>query len=181
MTMPRFRIGHKTALETDRLLLRHFELGDAEAYQALVGDPEVMKHLPPRRALDSTESGRWVESFAAHVDKHGFGVWILFDRVTREFVGHGGLQRLPTGEVEVIYAIVCERWGNGLATEIASASMKYGFDILGLDTIIGLAYPENGASRRVLEKAGMQFTGITTDYFDEELARYRCSAGGFTE
>ena len=171
----------KAVPKTDRLLLRHFEPNDAETYQALVGDPEVMRHLPPRRALDNIEAQRWVESFAAHVERHEFGVWILFDRVTEEFVGHGGLQRLPTEETEVIYAIVRERWGNGLATEIASASLKYGFEILGLDAIIGLAYPENGASRRVLEKAGMQFTGITTDYFDEELARYRCSAGGFTE
>jgi hypothetical protein len=29
----------------------------------------------------------------------------------------------------------------------------------------------------VLEKAGMEFTGITTDYFDEELARYELIAG----
>jgi hypothetical protein len=32
-----------------------------------------------------------VESFAAHVEKHGFGVWIVFDRATGELVGHGGL------------------------------------------------------------------------------------------
>jgi ribosomal-protein-alanine N-acetyltransferase len=165
-----------TVLETGRLFLRHFESGDVEAYQALVTDPEVMQHIPPRRALDTTETGRWVESFAAHVDKHGFGVWILFDRATGEFVGHGGLQRLPTGEVEVIYAIVRARWGEGLATELALASLNYGFETLGLDTIIGLAYPENVASRRVLEKAGMRFTGITSDHFDEELARYEIIA-----
>lgn len=165
-----------TVLETDRLFLRHFELSDVKAYQSLVGDPEVMQDIPPRRALDADETGRWVESFAAHVDKHGFGVWILYDRATNQFVGHGGLQRLPTGEVEVIYAIVRARWGEGLATELALASLKYGFQTLGLDTIIGLAYPENAASRRVLEKAGMQFTGITVAYFDEELARYEISA-----
>ncbi len=42
--------------------------------------------------------------------------------------------------------------------------------------MIGLAYPENVASRRVLEKAGMRFTGITGDYSDEELARYESNA-----
>lgn len=156
--------------------MRHFESGDEEVYQALVGDPKVMKHLPPRRALAAKETRGWVESFAAHAERHGFGVWILFERATDEFVGHGGLQRLPTGEVEVIYAIVRERWGNGLATEIAAASLKYGFATLDLETIIGLAYPENTASRRVLEKAGMQFTGITSDYFDEQLVRYESKA-----
>jgi ribosomal-protein-alanine N-acetyltransferase len=135
-----------------------------------------MKHLPPRRALETEEARRWVQSFAAHVERHGFGVWILFERATDEFVGHGGLQRLPTGEIEVIYAIVRDQWGQGLATEVASASLKYGFETLELETIIGLAYPENAASRRVLEKAGMRFTGITDDYFDEELARYESKA-----
>jgi len=45
-----------------------------------------------------------------------------------------------------------------LATEAASASVRYGFAELGLKRIIGLAMPENVASIRVLEKAPLNYT-----------------------
>jgi RimJ/RimL family protein N-acetyltransferase len=45
-----------------------------------------------------------------------------------------------------------------LATEAALASVRYGFVTLGLKRIIGLAMPQNVASIRVLEKAGLHYT-----------------------
>ena len=52
-------------------------------------------------------------------------------------------------------------WGRGLATEGATASLRYGFEELGLDRIISIAVPENLASRRVMEKLGMTLCGET--------------------
>lgn len=159
-------------LETERLILRPFEKRDVEVYQTLVGDAEVMRFIPPREPVGADIASRWVEYWAEHFKRHGFGVWILFDRDDGEFVGHGGLQRLQSGEVEVLYAIVRARWGEGLATEVAAASLRHGFETLALDSIIGLADEENTASCRVLEKCGMEFTGMATDYSGEELKRY---------
>ena len=48
-------------------------------------------------------------------------------------------------------------WGNGYATEAAYACMKYGFEKLHLQRIVGRAMPENTASIRVLEKCEMQY------------------------
>ncbi len=50
----------------------------------------------------------------------------------------------------------------GIAKESGLASVRYGFDVLGLDRIIGLAVPENIGSIRVLEKCGMSFERHTT-------------------
>jgi RimJ/RimL family protein N-acetyltransferase len=41
------------------------------------------------------------------------------------------------------------------------ASLRYGFEELGLDLIISIAVPENLASRRVMEKLGMTLRGET--------------------
>ena len=41
------------------------------------------------------------------------------------------------------------------------ASLRYCFEEVGLDLIIGIAVPENLASRRVMEKLGMTLRGET--------------------
>jgi RimJ/RimL family protein N-acetyltransferase len=47
------------------------------------------------------------------------------------------------------------------------ASLEFGFSTLGLRQIIGLVLPDNSASIRVLEKAGMQFDApFVYDGFD---------------
>ena len=47
----------------------------------------------------------------------------------------------------------------GLATEAAQASLDHGFLEKGLSRIIGRVLPTNVASRRVLEKVGMDLVG----------------------
>jgi [ribosomal protein S5]-alanine N-acetyltransferase len=95
-----------------------------------------------------------------HWERHGFGLWLLRDRATGELVGRGGLQYTDAVggyAVEAAWAIVPERWGQGLATELAQASVRDAFESLGLDEIIAITTPDNLASRRVMEKAGFVY------------------------
>ena len=62
-------------------------------------------------------------------------------------------------EVEVLYLFDRPHWVKGFATEAARASVRYGFEHLELDHIIGLIHPGNIPSRRVLEKIGMTSRG----------------------
>lgn len=75
-------------------------------------------------------------------------------------VGRGGLQCTyvaTLNEVEAGCAIAPERWGQGLATELAEASIEAAFGPLGLGEIIAFSLPDNLASRRVMEKTGFVF------------------------
>jgi ribosomal-protein-alanine N-acetyltransferase len=95
-----------------------------------------------------------------HWQRHGFGLWLLRDRATGEMVGRGGLQNtdaIGAPAVEAAWAIVPERWGEGLATELARASVTVAFDVLGLEHVIAITLPDNLASRRVMDKAGFVF------------------------
>jgi ribosomal-protein-alanine N-acetyltransferase len=60
-------------------------------------------------------------------------------------------------EVEIGWSIHPDRWGEGLATELARASVQTAFDVLGLDGVIAYTANDNIASWRVMEKAGMEF------------------------
>jgi RimJ/RimL family protein N-acetyltransferase len=95
-------------------------------------------------------------------------------------MGRCGLQWLPdTEEVEVDYILGRAFWGRGFATEAARASLRYGFEELELERVIGISHIENIASQRVLEKLGMarleqkEFFGIPCYRYAVERSAYQ--------
>ena len=149
----------KVILETDRLLLRQYVEEDAEAFFRLNTDPEVLRFVPDP-PLQSVEQARQllIDHPIADYRKHGFGRGACILKSTGEQIGFAGLKYLDElGEVDVAYRLLPAYWRHGLATEAASASLHYGFAELGLPRIIGLVMPENIASVRVLEKAGLRY------------------------
>jgi RimJ/RimL family protein N-acetyltransferase len=64
-------------------------------------------------------------------------------------------------EIELVHVLAADAWGQGYATEAASALRDYAFNHLRLRRLIALIDPENHASSRVAEKVGIQFEGET--------------------
>src|SRR4029077_12564650 len=90
----------------------------------------------------------------------GLGNWRAQRRDTGKFIGWFSLKYIPdTVEIEVGYRLSPEAWGQGYATEGARELVRYGFDELGLERIIGITHPDNAASQRVLMKCGMAPSG----------------------
>jgi ribosomal-protein-alanine N-acetyltransferase len=126
-------------------------------------DPRVYRTLwpwayPPTRA--DVRAG--LVDKRDHWERYGFGLWLLRDRATGLMVGRGGLQytdAIGGFAVEAAWAITPERWGEGLATELAAASVSVAFDVLHLHDLIAITLPDNLASRRVMEKAGFSYDG----------------------
>jgi RimJ/RimL family protein N-acetyltransferase len=147
-------------LETDRLLLRKYVEEDAAAFLELNSDPEVLRFVPDAALLDIEQARQiLVDHPMADYQKHGFGRGACILKSTGQQIGFAGLKYLEElGEVDVAYRLLPAYWGRGLATEAALASVRYGFDQLGLNRIIGMAMPENIASIRVLAKAGLRYT-----------------------
>lgn len=161
-------------VDTARLTLRPLAPDDAEPYyRAVFSDADVMRYLPGGAPLPMERVLMMLDRVRAHWGTHGFGLWAVTTREDHKLIGHCGLQRLPDGpDVELAYAIARPYWGRGLVTEAARASLRFGFERVGLDHVIALAVPENAASRRVMEKVGMTYTGMTS-YYGTDLARYR--------
>ena len=148
-------------IETERMILERLRLEHAPEQMRLLLDPRVSAPLwaraqPPTEAdvLDG------LDAKVDHWERHGFGMWLLRDRDTGEMVGRGGLQYTYTAglnDVEAGWAVVPERWGQGLATELAHACVDTAFDQLGLLEIVAFTLPDNLPSRRVMEKAGFAY------------------------
>ncbi len=151
-------------METERLLLRGWRDGDVEPYARMCADPEVMQFIGSGSALNREQSEEQVSRFVRHWEERGFGLWALERRGNGAFVGFAGLahqEDWAEGEhkTEVGWRLDPAFWGRGLATEAARASVAYGFETPGLETIISFIEPGNTASRRVAEKAGLNLRG----------------------
>jgi len=102
---------------------------------------------------------------AAYVERPGYGLLHASLRDSGRYVGGCGLFKVPEGDdIEIAYRLPVDCWGHGYATEMATAVLAYGFEELSLSRIIGLTWPENVASQRVLEKIGMQPAGVEQHY-----------------
>ena len=94
----------------------------------------------------------------ADYKKYGYGRWAVVFKPENKFIGFSGLKYIPElNEVEVGFRFIRTYWGMGIATEAADPVVKYGFNKLKLNRIIGLVIPKNKASIRVLEKIGLNF------------------------
>ena len=163
----------KVILETDRLLLREYVEDDAEAFLKLNTDPEVLRFVPDK-ALLNVEQARQVliDHPIADYRKNGFGRGACILKSSGEQIGFAGLKYLKElDEVDIAYRFMPTYWGQGLATEAARASVRYGFADLGLKRIIGLVMPENTASVRVLEKAGLRYSN-SVSLWDHQFSKY---------
>jgi RimJ/RimL family protein N-acetyltransferase len=147
---------------TARLCLRRLQPRDLNAYyQRIYADPDVMRTLPAQRPISRAEFDTRIPTFMIdHWTQHGFGPWAVVHKADQQCIGHCGLRYWPgSSEVEVFYALAKAYWGQGLATEGARASLRYGFAQLKLDRIIAAVMVNNIASRRVLEHIGMRYEG----------------------
>jgi RimJ/RimL family protein N-acetyltransferase len=138
-------------------------------------DADVSRYLGGVRSPDATRA--YLKASMAHWGQYGFGLWAL-KTYTGEFAGRAGLRHVivdDVDEIEIAYTLKRSLWGQGLASEIASALTVVGLSRLELPSLVGLVAVENKASRRVLEK--INFTLERSVIFrGEEVVLYRARA-----
>ncbi len=166
-------------LETDRLLLRGWHESDLGEWIALNEDEDVRRYFPdvltPEVAIE-----RAIE-YQEELVKNGFGLWAVetttalayIDSTNRpsllppnSFIGFIGLHKMDTDipplddgtpvTYEIGWRLAKEAWNQGLATEGARAARDYAFGIERLPLLGSYTTANNGPSRRVMEKVGLQ-------------------------
>jgi RimJ/RimL family protein N-acetyltransferase len=154
-------------VETERLRLRAWSDADREPFAELNADPEVMRYM--RRRLDRAGSDALIDRILEGWAATGFGLWAVERNSDARFIGFVGLS-VPSFDapfmpaVEVGWRLRRDAWGFGYATEGGRASLRYGFDDVGLEEIVSLTSVINERSRLVMERLGM--TRDADDDFD---------------
>lgn len=109
---------------------------------------------------DEAGTAAYLETNLKHWIDHGFGMWMLRDAASSAIVGRAILRHLDVSgvdEIEVGYGFMPEHWGRGLATEIAQACVRIGFDRFAFRSLVAITTPANLASQRVMQKAGLAY------------------------
>lgn len=151
-------------IATDRLILHDWTPADVDSYARICSDPGVMRFMWPARAATPAESAYGVQLLREHWLQWGFGHWAVHEKESGRFVGRTGIKRHPDWELdadntEVGWLYDEAVWGRGYATEGARAAIDFVIERLGPREVISIAHPDNVASRRVMEKAGLSYAG----------------------
>lgn len=145
-------------IETARLVLRPPQPDDFEAWAACMADAETMRYLggaqPRSLAWRSfcTMIGVW------HVQ--GFAMFSVIEKASGRWLGRLGPWQ-PEGwpGTEVGWTLVREAWGQGYATEGATAAIDWAFAHLGWTEVIHCIDPGNRASQQVAQRLGSTLRG----------------------
>lgn len=146
-------------IETPRLRLRGWRASDADALAKLNSNSEFVKYLGNGEVINSEDSWRVLAMFAGHWQLRGFGLWLVEDKDSEEFLGRVGLLE-PEGwpGIEIGWGISPSCWGKGYAYEAASAALSWAFEELKVDSLISIIHPENHSSKRLAEKIGETYS-----------------------
>lgn len=142
-------------IETPRLRLRPFRESDLDDLTRLNADPQVARYLGTGKPLNRNETWRQIAIFLGHMELRGYSILAIEERASGAFLGRSG-PWFPKGwpTLEVGWAVVPERWGQGIATEAGRASLDWCFANLGVDEVCSLIRPDNVPSQRVAIKLG---------------------------
>lgn len=149
-------------LETERLILRRFEVADAAAmFKNWASDPEVTKFLmwPTHSDVKVTEAvlSNWVGNYSDDKYYH----WAIVPKDLGEAIGSIAAveQEESTGMFHIGYCIGRNWWGMGITAEALQALMDYFFDEIGAERIESRHDPRNPNSGKVMMKCGMKYEG----------------------
>jgi ribosomal-protein-alanine N-acetyltransferase len=142
-------------LETERLLLRPQETGDAARLALLLGDYDVARNLAtvphPYTEEDAKEFIARATEDRARGLSHSFAVTVKPEGL---LVGGCGLRLKDDSVFEFGYWLGKPYWGNGYATEAVRRLMDFAFRELDAPLLRAGWFHDNPASGRVLDKLG---------------------------
>lgn len=160
--------------ETERLILRELNAGDAESFYLLNLDPEVIKYTGDSSFSNIAEARVFLENYT-HYKKYGYGRWAVIDQRSHDFLGWCGLKYTPaSNQTDIGFRFFRKYWGNGYASEATEAALRIGFLQYHLKQIVGRAMKDNLASIHVLKKSGLLIHG-SFDFDGQEGVLYEIS------
>lgn len=156
----------RATLETDRLVLRPIEMGDAANISKLAGIPSIARM-----------TGSIPSPFPVLSAEIRCQIFRLHQKSAKEFayaisIGGGELmgivslfRRSETEDYELGYWIGEPYWGRGYMTEACAAILKEYADCFPGKPVTAGVFEDNKASISVLQKLGFVETGTKEDYF----------------
>jgi RimJ/RimL family protein N-acetyltransferase len=147
-------------LTTPRLNVRQFTRDDASELHTICGDGRTMRYVGDGMVLTQLRCAEWIEESLADYATRGYGASAVYVQGNPVMAGYCGIVTARRrADPEIIYALRPQWWRQGLASELVPALLQFGFVTCRLPRLIATIRPENHASLRVVERAGMHCAG----------------------
>ena len=153
-------------LPTQRLTLRAFRQTDLQDLYDYASDPEIDRYTPWSRYQSLAEARADLDDFIAGYERDGLGAWGIEHIADQRLIGLINLS-LPhprNRRTELGFPIARAYWRQGYASVAARAVIKFALGQMQLYRVEAICLPENQASVRALQKAGMQYEGLLHSY-----------------
>lgn len=150
-----------TEITAGRLHLRPWQAGDEPALQRLLDEPEIGRWTPHPSPYGLQHAVERIREDAALWASGTRAELAVLDATTAELLGTVGLYRVQQTSAEVGWATAAAARGQGVATDAVGALCRWAFGALGLQRLQATVLVGNWASRRVAERLGFRFEGVT--------------------
>ena len=146
-------------IETGRLRLRPYGLGDLAARSAMTADEEAMRFVNGPQGPQ--ENWFRLLRYAGHWALLGYGLFAVEERASGRFVGELGLADFRRGlgddfdaAPEAAWILARWGWGRGFGTEAMAAAIAWHEQAFGRSRTVCIIAPDNTPSLRLAEKLG---------------------------
>ncbi len=158
-------------IETNRLYLRKLTFEDIPLYYARLSS----SHQVPKYMLWSThekieQTIDYVETSIEKYATNKYYKWAIALKQTNELIGIIELLRFNEKEESCSFAYMLaeEFWNKGYMTEALQAALHFAFMKLEVKEVISDHFSENLASRKVMQKVGMQYIGRQEETYQKD-------------
>ena len=149
---------------TPRLDLAPIGMSDSASLLHVFRDADVRRYL-----LDGKQvSADWVTAEIRASERRfasgGGGLWAVRLRGDPSVIGFAGFREFfEPPDPQLLYGLLPELWGKGLATEAATAACRFAFETLGWTEVRAAIDVPNTASGAVLARLGFRLARTTDD------------------
>lgn len=118
-----------------------------------------MEFFPDK--LTASQTDAFYNRIKGEFETYGYGLYAAETKQNSEFIGFIGFHWAAfeaefTPCIEIGWRLKYEAWGNGFATEGATACLQHGFEKLGFEKVLSFTSILNKRSEHVMKKIGMK-------------------------
>ena len=152
------------AIVTARAVLLPFADADTDELLAVFREPMVRRYLLDDDVVPVDWVSAEIAASGQRFERDGTGLWAIRLAGRPDIIGFAGFREFfNPSQLQLLYGLLPQYWGQGLATEAAAAVCTHAFRALGLKRVAAATDINNEASRRVLLRLGMRPVKTTAE------------------
>jgi [ribosomal protein S5]-alanine N-acetyltransferase len=156
-------------IQTERMLLRQLDEGDAAFILQLLNEAAFLKFIGDKGVRNLEDARAYIrEGPQQSYQQHGFGLYAACLRDATPIGICGLLKRAGLDDVDVGFAFLERYRRQGYAVEAAAAALAYGRQTLNLRRVVAITSKDNVGSIAVLKRIGLVFERMITMSPDRE-------------